>query len=765
MTDRYSIQGYLLIAFLLLCPHFVFGQTGTLTGTIKDTNGLTLTGAIVHVDGTNLGTATDQNGSYRINTVPAGLRTVTISLLGYQRLKREVSVLTNEEVRLDVSLAEDVLQLSEVAVTATRREEDLSKTPRAVDVIAQETVDFYTNQSSDLAATLGKFVPNFASPAIGNSIFLAKLRGRAPLYLLDGIPLQTNEGFRGAVLGNIDPFNVERVEVLYGASTIYGGGAPGGVIQFFTKEASEERVGVDLQLFSRTYLVEDAFLGGESTDYRTALTVSGTLDKFRYLVNGVVEVNNGQFRPDGQRIAPNGTSAYDDFALFVKGGYDFTPTQSLDFSFNRSYREPNDLFFEPIISDEDVLADPEGAAAIGRRVETAFSYDTPISQTYTSFNAQYKNTDLMGGILGVQGYYFDLNFQQGGSDIRQFIDSGTFPSAWPGLFQTSTDGTQLGARAEYSLPVNDQLILTLGGDYLRAENSTPVTLSTDGPFDAENRFDGAGGVQDQGAPSEVRSGGAFLQADYDVSDELRLSGGVRYDINSFDILPFIPTFTRLEPGRLRLGGSGSNSGFSVNLGAAYQVKENTNVYANFAQGFSLPALGFLVTNVSPDTVISGDEIVSPQIVNSVDIGVRGKLGNNFAYGLATFYAFSQEGSQIRFDPVSGQGERVQAPQRNYGFEATLDAAPAEGLLIGITVAVAEADVDPQDDGTFQPASTIDMNPFTTSLRTTYELPSVPGLSFTAELFTISNRDRAFRTLLDEDNDGEIDLDEDGVPTR
>ncbi|MEM6633643.1 MAG: hypothetical protein AAF694_28480, partial [Bacteroidota bacterium] len=79
--------------------------------------------------------------------------------------------------------------------------------------------------------------------------------------------------------------------------------------------------------------------------------------------------------------------------------------------------------------------------------------------------------------------------------------------------------------------------------------------------------------------------------------------------------------------------------------------------------------------------------------------------------------------------------------------------------------ITETDVDPQDDGTFQPASSVETIPLTTSIRTSYTVPSIEGLSFTAELFTVGNRDRAFRFLVDSDEDGEIDLDANENPIR
>ncbi|MEL6770058.1 MAG: TonB-dependent receptor [Bacteroidota bacterium] len=770
-----------LLVGVLFTPDSI-AQTGRIIGQVVDAEGMPLPGANVRIDNSTLGAASDLDGDFAVRGVPAGAQTLLVTLVGYQRAEREVSVPAGGEVEVTVTLSDDVLGLSGVSVTASRRAEDLSETPRAVAVVQEEVIDLYTEQTSDLSATLGKFVPNFTPPSVGNDVFLATLRGRAPLFLVDGIPLQTNEGLRGAVLGNIDPAVLDRIEVLYGASTIYGGGAPGGVIQFFTKEASEQPLAVDLNLFSRNYLVDGAVLDGDAIDLRSALTVSGTVidNKLTYVISGSAERTNGQFRPDGERIAPNRTSAYDDFAFFAKVGYNITPSQRVQVSLNRTYAEPNDLFFEPVVREDDVTADPEGSAAIGQEVETAFSYDNPISQEYTALNATYENTALGGGALTVQAYLFDLNFQQSGSDIRPFLqrNGGTFPDSWPGLFQTSTAATQYGARAEYVRPIGEQVVVTGGGDILYAEDSTPVTISSDEPFDRENRFDASLGIQDQGAPSELTSGGLFVQADYDPIEALRLTAGARYDMIAFDILPFTPTFTRVEPGVQRPGGSGYNAGLSLNLGAAYEVVPQTTLYANFAQGFSLPSLAFLVVNVDPGIPIQGDEIVSPQIVNSLDFGVRGQVGDNFAYGVAGFFAFSEDASQIRFNSSTGQGERIQAPQRNYGFEVSVDAVPAAGLRVGADVSVTETDLKPQppqelidaglldeDDGTFRPASTVETIPLTTTLRASYALPMVDGLSFNAEVYTLNNRTRAFTFLLDEDKNGVTDTTMAGDPSR
>src|SRR3546814_2548204 len=65
------------------------------------------------------------------------------------------------------------------------------------------------------------------------------LRGRTPLYMVDGIPQSTplRDGKRSGF--TVDPAFVERVEVIYGANAIQGVGATGGVINYVTTTAPE----------------------------------------------------------------------------------------------------------------------------------------------------------------------------------------------------------------------------------------------------------------------------------------------------------------------------------------------------------------------------------------------------------------------------------------------------------------------------------------------------------------------------------------------
>lgn len=66
------------------------------------------------------------------------------------------------------------------------------------------------------------------------------MRGRSVLVLIDGIPQSTPLRAGGRDIRSIDPSVIERVEVIKGATAIYGNGAEGGLINYITKRRITE---------------------------------------------------------------------------------------------------------------------------------------------------------------------------------------------------------------------------------------------------------------------------------------------------------------------------------------------------------------------------------------------------------------------------------------------------------------------------------------------------------------------------------------------
>ncbi len=118
--------------------------------------------------------------------------------------------------------------VEEVFVSASRTERPLSTIPNTVTVINPAELEQQLSIQDDLSTVLGNLIPGFSPSRQKMTNAGETLRGRKPLYMIDGVP-QSNPLRDGGREGNtIDPSVIERVEVLHGANAIHGMGASGG---------------------------------------------------------------------------------------------------------------------------------------------------------------------------------------------------------------------------------------------------------------------------------------------------------------------------------------------------------------------------------------------------------------------------------------------------------------------------------------------------------------------------------------------------------
>ena len=102
-----------LLFLLLVSITFSQAQTGTILGTVTQADSFSIaSGVNIHIEKTNFITNTNGNGNYSFKDVPVGSYTLVISTIGYQTLKREISIKQNETVRADFSITESLLKLN-----------------------------------------------------------------------------------------------------------------------------------------------------------------------------------------------------------------------------------------------------------------------------------------------------------------------------------------------------------------------------------------------------------------------------------------------------------------------------------------------------------------------------------------------------------------------------------------------------------------------------------------------------------------------------
>ena len=229
--------------FLLFVALAARAQTSSLSG--KACNGEEpLPYANIALEGTALGTASGEDGAFRLSGIPPGTYQLVISALGFHAQVQKVQVGEGEELALGrVSLEPNILNLQEAVVTGTMKETYLKDSPVKVEVISGRYLQQQfspTNLMESVALINGAREAVACGVCGTNSISLNGLPGAYTAVLMDGAPIY---GSLAAVYGlnGIPRSIIERIEVIRGpSSTLYGSEAVAGVINIITKHPGEQ---------------------------------------------------------------------------------------------------------------------------------------------------------------------------------------------------------------------------------------------------------------------------------------------------------------------------------------------------------------------------------------------------------------------------------------------------------------------------------------------------------------------------------------------
>jgi iron complex outermembrane receptor protein len=284
-------------SFLLsMLPFFLFStvlaQTfkGTVYGKITDGDQLPLYGVSVMVQGTDIGTTTDEHGRYWLKA-PAGQHKLVARLIGHFAAETQIKVVKDKDVAALFVLQENVEMMKDVAisgvkarsVTATRSLMPVQDIPQSIAVIGQRVMK---QQAAMDLSTITRNISglNFTGNYSG--------AGSYQFFNARGFDLNDSQSYRlnGKMiwnLGNNYSDNIEQVEFLKGpASILFGDVSPGGVMNFVTKKPLAD------------FMAEVNFKVGSWGLIRPALDITGpiTADRtLRFRLNTSVE-QAGSFR-------------------------------------------------------------------------------------------------------------------------------------------------------------------------------------------------------------------------------------------------------------------------------------------------------------------------------------------------------------------------------------------------------------------------------------------------------------------------------------
>lgn len=216
------------------------------TGIVVDSKGEPLTGVTVLLKATSIGTITDVNGKFTLETGSKSGPVLIFSYVGYD--SQEVQITSQEEIR--VVLVESNVMLNEVVVVGygSQRKRDLTGSVSSVNTKELKTLPVPSIGDALQGRSAGVQVLSAGAP--GSNVTL-RIRGTGtinnsdPLLVIDGVPANVS-------LNTISPDDIAGIEILKDASAaaIYGSRGANGVVLITTKKGAQERNTLEFKMFT-----------------------------------------------------------------------------------------------------------------------------------------------------------------------------------------------------------------------------------------------------------------------------------------------------------------------------------------------------------------------------------------------------------------------------------------------------------------------------------------------------------------------------------
>lgn len=560
-----------------------------------------------------------------------------------------------------------------IIVSAARTQLPANALPLTVDVIGREQLARQVQISGSTVDAVSALLPSFSPTREKLTGAGESLRGRSPLYAVNGIPQSTpvRDGSRDGY--TIDPFFIDRVEVIYGSNALQGIGATGGVVNQVTVGAPT-RDGIAASALAQV-TTHDNF-EGEGIGAKMGSLVGYKSGAFDVSIGATVERRGAFFDAKGNRIGVDGTQGElqdsDSWSVFARFGYDLTPTTRLEVVANRFELEGNANY---------VLVPGNRTVGIPTTSVRGETPGDPPSNTAELLSASVVDSDLSGGTFILQGFYSRTDDVFGGGIFGTFQDPRIDPTGQ--LFdQSANQSRKVGGKVSYerSVPGLDDLVLTVGFDAL-FDRTQQRLAQTDRVWVPETDF---------------RSLAPFLQGNLALAgDVVRLAAGLRYENVALSVGDYETLFS-YGPVQVS-GGNPSFKDLLWNAGVIVEPMDGLRAYGSYAEGFTIADVGRILRGISqPDVDIDDFLSLEPVVSNNREIGLeydRGPLTASASY----FWSSSEFGSLLVLRNDVFEVERQ--PIEIKGFEASLAwRTPMPGLLLSGGYAALQGRTDGDADG-------------------------------------------------------------------
>ncbi len=564
--------------------------------------------------------------------------------------------------------ADQSTEVGEVLVTAQKKSENINDVPLAVTAISGDKLDAIRSSGGDirmfsarvpsltLESSFGRTFPRPYIRGLGNTDF--DLNASQPVsFVYDEVVLET------PVLKGFPLFDIDQVEVLKGPQgTLFGRNTPAGVLKFDSAKPTQ------------------TFEGYAQGSYATHSTINLEGAVSGPIVPGVLAGRLSglyQHRDDWvdnlRTTKKNDSEGYDQFA--VRGQLLFTPTEDLSALLNLHYQH---LDGTPRVFRANIIQKGTNNFVPGfKRDEISQDAQGRAVQKVESAGANLKLTYDFGGglptLTSITAYERVDTYSRG--DIDGGFGAVFAPPSGPGVIpfpSESADGIPFHRQFTQEVRLagqNGPLGYTIGAFYFNE------SIKIDS-YDYNTLAGGAlQGFAYQNQKSE--SWAVFANADYQVNEQLKVGGGLRYSDDKKDFLAQRTLSPFGAPATAILRANPDTSEVSFNVNATYSVSDDLNVYGRIARGYRAPSIqGRLVFG---DTL----SVAKKETVMSYEAGIKGKLPDARArFDAAVFY---YRANDLQITAVGGGANfnRLLNADKatGYGFEFNAEAEPVDRLLL------------------------------------------------------------------------------------
>lgn len=584
--------------------------------------------------------------------------------------------------RVELSEGDSIsINLDDVVVSATKWHQSSATQPKHIRVVKPDDAAFFNPQTTADLLELAGGVAVQKSQLGGGSPMIRGMATNRLLYSVDGVRMNTAI-FRSGNLQNVislDPFAMERTEVLFGpGSVIYGSDAMGGVMSFTTKNPQFAADGQKLRLTGSAMARYasasgevsghfDVSIGGSKwaaitsvSSYNYGDLRQGRFGPDEYLKPWLVQHQSGGdvaiSNPDPLVQRPSGYSQ-----INVMQKFGFRPTQQWDLQAALHYSTTTNY----------ARYDRQTRLKDGLPQFAEWDYGPQVwmlGQLTAKHSGRTAIYDVMTIRLAYQRFEESRIDRKFGKSLRTTTEEGV------NAYSADVDFTKL---------INHRHALCYGVEYVRNDVKSTGTETNNKTLETKPALS-------RYPQSAWESYGAYAEMNLALHRTLNLEVGMRY--NHYQLAA---DFTQQD---LDLGfaprqflGNGSLSG---SVGVSYRPGHQWLLTLSATRGFRAPNvddLGKLYESVEGCVVVPNPSL-KPEYANSLEVGVAKSFAKWLRFDLTAYYTYLQNAFVRRPFTLAGQsvmqykGEEAQilaiqnaASAYVAGFELSLKGSLPAGL--------------------------------------------------------------------------------------